>query len=278
MAKSLSISGAIADGFRGYFRNFLMLTVAGAIVSSVWLIDSNSVNKLNSARTFVKHELPQSNNAHEAWEKTKGFSFSWSEKYKIDTPGEALLALLVMFLFMYLQIGMARFCMQVTGKGKPSFGAFLSTPSQYLRILGVFCVVFALGLAFGAVLGIAGVILGWFQVPTSIILLVGAVLFCMFMVYLLYFSLVNWCLVDKVKGVMGLMACSKKAISGNLGSMFGFTVVFGLVLLVCKGLLLMLLSPVVGMVPLNGLDYFFASTFIAPIMYMCWTSAYRQLA
>jgi hypothetical protein len=275
MAKSFSIDRALSDAFGQYCKNWLMLTLAGAIVSSAWLVDHNSVGHLNEVRGFFKHELTQSANAQDAWNKVKDFGHSLGQR---QNPARGqYLGLLMWLLVIYLHIGLVRMCMQLTAKGKATFEAFLTGPWDFLKYLGAVSVLSALVIAFTVSMGGLCVLLKWFQLPLSVILMFGFTLLIIFGVYMLHFAFLEYCVVDKAKGVMGVLGCSKEAVAGNLGHLFGFVVIFAIIRALCGIVLHLVASPLAMMIPLPGFGYFLVGSVVTPIVAMGYTSVYRQL-
>ena len=276
MAKSFSIYKAIGDGFVNYGRNWLILTLAGAVVSSVFLIDHvTGLDHLKETHHFFKNELKHSVNASDAWNKTVNFHFSVRERF--STPGGALGGILIWFLLAYAGLGIARMCLQILSKGKTSLEAMITNLGDFLRYLGAGCVLITLCIVFGLALSIVAYCLHWLQLPLSVIFLAGFVIAVIFVVYMLHFIFLNFCMIDKSKGVMGIIECSKKVVAGNLSHMVGFIIISYLLFGIATLALGSIGMPLAKMVGISGLSFFLVSSIMTPINMMAWASVYRQL-
>lgn len=276
MAKSFSIYKAISDGFVNYGKNWLLLTVAGALVSSVWLVDSvTGINHLNKTRHFFKQELKHSANASDAVKKSWDFHISMKET--INTPGGAMGLIAMSFLIGYLYLGLIRMCLQILSKGKTSLESMITGVGSYLRWWGASLVLMAIVLLFGLSCGIGFAALEWFQVPMWFKILAFFIWLIIFAVYMLHFRFIQMCLVDNAKGVMGLLECSKKIVSGNLAHIFGYMIIAHMIFGISTLVFGLLLTPVGQMVGVSGLGFFLVSAVMTPINVMASTSVYYQL-
>lgn len=275
MAKSFSINKAIGEAFRQYCKHWMVLTLGGALVSAVWLVDFNSVGHLSEVRYFVKQELPNSASAQEAWGKLNEFVVSISQRHN-PLKGQ-FLGLLMWLVALYFHIGLVRLCMNAAGKGKAGLDSFITQPNEFARYLGGMAILVLLALTFNISLGAVAIALNWFQLSEPFMVLVVTVLAAVFLVYMLHFIFISYCLVDKAKSVMGMLSCSKNVVCGVLPHLLGFVVIFWMVRMLAKMLLGLLLSPLGGLVPVAGFDCFLIGCVIAPITAMAYTSVYRQL-
>lgn len=277
MAKSFSIGTALADAFRGYGKNWMLLTLAGAIVAAVGLFDRQSIQHLHKIRVFVNTELKQSVNAHEAWTKIKDFGRGLKDDYNV--PAGSWKHLVLMLVLLYLMLGLTNMCLQAGSgaKGKLGMNALAIDFRDYLRYLGACFLVGGLVALFVIAMCVLGVFLNFFQLPLGVFLLFGFALFMVFFVYMLHFSFVQFCAVDKPKSVVGLLSCSKNAVKGHLGKLFGFFIVLFVVCGVSKLALGVPAGLIARMVPIVGFDAFLVGMVMTPISLLAMGSVYRQL-
>lgn len=276
MAKSFSIERAIVDSFKSYGRNWVMLTLAGAIVSSVMLFDRNVSHHLNDVRTFIKQDLSSSANVQEAWDKVKCFGRSLQENHN-PLKGQ-LGGLLMWLLAAYLWLGLIRLCLQLgAGKNKLDLHPMITMPMDFLHFLGAVTIIAAVATVFVVAAQMACVALCWFQLPSSVIYFLIAGIVGVFTVYMLHFLFIPWCAAEKGKKAIGLIECSKQTVYGNIGHLFGFIVLFYMVCKIAKLGLMYIAMPIEGLVHLPGFGCFLVGSVMAPIAILGYTAVFKQL-
>lgn len=272
MAKtSFSINQALHDAFGAYRSNWQLLLLGGALVSVGWLVDYHTVGHLQRIKHFVKVELPHSENAQEAVAKIKTFGRS------LDAQGNHHESLLIWILVLYLNLGLARLCLQILGKGKASLQAFVTGPWDFLRYIGALCILGALATLFVLAMIAVTLFLKWFELHISIILLFAFILTIIFAVYMLHFIFTQYCAADKPKSVTDILKCSKNKACGNIGHLIGFVVIFHVVLELLKLILSIPADMIGGFIPVSGAAYFLVCMLVSPIVAMGYASVYRQI-
>lgn len=271
MAKTFSINKALHDAFGMCLKNWQLLLMGGALVSAGWLVDYHTVGHFQRIRHFVKTELPESVNAQEAVAKIKTFGRS------LAAQGGHHESLLIWLLMLYLHLGLVRLCLQLIGGKKGNLNLFVTGPWDFLRYFGAMLVLVLLLVGF--VLGVIAVcaLLKWFQLPMSVIFLLAFALTMVFVIYMLHFMFLQYCAAEKPKSVMAILKCSKSKVCGVLAKLFGFIIIFHMVMELVK-LLLAIPAHVVGrFVPISGIACFLICMLTAPILAMGYASVYRQL-
>ena len=275
MAKSFSITTAVSDAFRQYAKHWLMLTVAGALVSSVYLLDSGMRGHFTKLKTFVSQDLRCSSSAEDFINKVSTYAHSIVDK--ADPIGDNMHGFLFSLLALFMYLGLVRMCLQLTTKNRSNYEVFFQGFWEYLRFFGANIILVALGVVFGLAITAMGIFFAWVQLSASVIALFTLILSIIFMVYMLHFWLIAWCVVDKSKGVLATLGCSKKVTAGHLGKLVGFGVLFWAVIIVTRIGLHFIAVPVAGLVPLQGFEGFLVGMVVLPIFVMGWTSVYKQL-
>lgn len=276
MAKSFSIERAIVDAFKFYVKNWVMLTLVGAIVSSVLLFDRNTSGHLHQIRTFVKQELPASANVQEAWDKVKCFGRSLSET---QNPLKGQVGGFVLWLFLiYFCLGLMRICLGLNaGKNKLDLKPMITMPMDFLHFVGALAVMATVVTVFVVAVQMACVALCWFQLPSSVAYFLITAVVAIFAVYMLHFFFIPWCAADKGKKVLALIECSKQTVYGNLGHLVGFMVLFAIVCKIAKLGLMYIAMPIEGLVHLPGFGCFLVGSVMVPVTILGYTSVYKQL-
>lgn len=275
MAKSFSITTAVSDAFGQYAKHWLMLTVAGALVSSVYLIDSNMKGHFTKIKTFVSEDLRCTENAQEFITKISNYANSITGK--ANPIGGNMHGMLFVLLGLFMFLGLTKMCLQLATKKKSNYDVFFKGLPEFLRFFGAALVVVTLGIIFRLAIRAMRIFLAWVQIPDATVALITIIVGMIFLVYMLHFWFVSWCVVDKSKGVLAALSCSKKIAAGHLTKIFGFSVMFWAILVVTRILLHFIAIPVAALVPLKGFEGFLVGMVMLPIFVMGWTSVYKQL-
>ena len=277
---SFPIFTPVVDAFRAFGKNWMLFLCAGAVLSSIHLVDRHFVNmpggKLyQEIRQVVRHDLPGSRSAQEFFNHIghlRSFFRGHPENLKYYGYGLGFSALMLFLVFGFINI-----CLALGSKKKASLAGFLADGRQYARLLGALAMVCGAFLVFGAALDALEVGLSWFGLPLSVKLACGFAGLLVFLLYMFHFAFIAWCAADGAKGCFATLKCSAKLMCGNVLRVAAFAIVFAFVLGLCREVAFMLLNRFLPAVPVAGFTAFLVDAVLCPISLMGWTAAYRHL-
>lgn len=278
--KTFSIFVPMVDAFKTFSKNWMLFLCAGALMSSIHLLDNNLIpdgsGKLyREVSQVVKHDLPNSQSAQEFFNNVghlRSFLRGHPEPFKYYGYG-----IVFTCLMLFLVLGFINLALNLGGKKPAHLGMFLIEGRQFARMIGAVAIVAGIMVSFGPALDALDIFLSWFDLPLSCKLLIGFVALLVFFVAMMHFAFTLWCSLDTAKSSTDALACSARLVRGNLGRVIAFALLFCVFIGLCREFLFFFLNTVAPVVPVPGFAAFLVGTVMTPIFLMGWTSAYRQL-